>query len=779
MANNVFQVKRTSTSGRTPNTTSSGNSQYINAGELALNMTDQVLYTSDGTNLITVGSNVANQRVGNLTISAITANGSLGSSGQALTTNGSNVYWSTIVGTNTAAAYVWSNTHTFNANVTLATTASLIANGTPGITGQVLTTNGSSTYWGAGGGGGGALPIRQKFVANGSQNTFTVTGGYYANNLDIYLNGVKLLNTTEANTLSGSTFTILTGNPANGTNIEIVGTSSLTTTGVSTIVNQQITANGTANSFAITNGYIANSIAVFLNGVKQIPGTDVITTSGANVSFAVTPANNYVIDVYGYQTAVSYTSNTLIIGNTNIGLNSITSNGVSDSWFMGNVGIGTNSPVAKLDVSGNTTGGVSSYVRNTNTTVSSYSVFGCYSNNGTEYIQLISYAQSTGYLVFNQTGGGVIITPNAQPIVFSTNNTERMRIAGASGSLLIGSTNDYGKLFVSQAANNSCAFFNLDATANVAGLNCIRANVNLTTQGILDLEYQGVTKGTFSTDGTNITFNTVAASIFSTASTERMRIDSSGNVGIGTSSPSAKLDVQGNGTIARYLGNSGTYQGFAVQSTSANSSNYNGIFYDARNESGAAVANFLADINTDGSSAWVWTTQPAGTRTDRRVERMRIDSSGRVTKPYQPAFFASGSGGTVTMSVGSYIPFNSLNTTFAGSNRNSGFNTSNYLYTAPVAGLYQFYVQLYLSPSSRNNSITWWKNGAQMSYGSDAAQAIYISTNSSTAPDTVVFSGAVIMELAAGDYVGLQVRTTFGNVTMYMGHSSFWGYLVA
>jgi C1q domain len=158
--------------------------------------------------------------------------------------------------------------------------------------------------------------------------------------------------------------------------------------------------------------------------------------------------------------------------------------------------------------------------------------------------------------------------------------------------------------------------------------------------------------------------------------------------------------------------------------------------------------------------------------------RQVIDGAGCVTKPYQPAFFASGTGGTITVSTGSYIPFNTLYTAFAGSNRNGGFNTSTYLYTAPVAGLYQFYVQIYLNPSSTTNSLTWWKNGAQMSFA-DAAQAIFMNTNSSTTPSAIVLSGAVIMELAASDYVGLQVRTSYGSVSMYMGHSAFWGYLVA
>jgi hypothetical protein len=52
MATNRIQLKRTFTAGRTPNTTNSANSQYIAAGELALNLADNKLYTSNGSALI-------------------------------------------------------------------------------------------------------------------------------------------------------------------------------------------------------------------------------------------------------------------------------------------------------------------------------------------------------------------------------------------------------------------------------------------------------------------------------------------------------------------------------------------------------------------------------------------------------------------------------------------------------------------------------------------------------------------------------------------------------
>lgn len=62
---NKFQVKRTSVSGRTPNTTSSGNTHYIDTGELALNLTDGKLFSSNGTAHFEVGANLTNIVVSN------------------------------------------------------------------------------------------------------------------------------------------------------------------------------------------------------------------------------------------------------------------------------------------------------------------------------------------------------------------------------------------------------------------------------------------------------------------------------------------------------------------------------------------------------------------------------------------------------------------------------------------------------------------------------------------------------------------------------------------
>lgn len=89
-------------------------------------------------------------RIGNNVGLALGANAdSLGSNGFYLTSNGTTVFWSAVSGgsTNTAAAYTWTNTHTFSGNVTIGTSAFLNANGSPGTNGQFLASNGTTVYW--------------------------------------------------------------------------------------------------------------------------------------------------------------------------------------------------------------------------------------------------------------------------------------------------------------------------------------------------------------------------------------------------------------------------------------------------------------------------------------------------------------------------------------------------------------------------------------------------------------------------------------------------------
>jgi len=87
-ANNLIQIKRTSVSGRAPNTS------ILHIGELALNMADGILYSSNGVAVFEIGSNNTNVNVSaNLTIKSVVANGTIGTYGQMLLSNSSGSFW--------------------------------------------------------------------------------------------------------------------------------------------------------------------------------------------------------------------------------------------------------------------------------------------------------------------------------------------------------------------------------------------------------------------------------------------------------------------------------------------------------------------------------------------------------------------------------------------------------------------------------------------------------------------------------------------------------------
>lgn len=154
------------------------------------------------------------------------------------------------------------------------------------------------------------------------------------------------------------------------------------------------------------------------------------------------------------------------------------------------------------------------------------------------------------------------------------------------------------------------------------------------------------------------------------------------------------------------------------------------------------------------------------------TSRFQVNASGVITKPYQPAFVATGSGGFITATVGSNIPFNTLVSAMVGSNRNGGYNTSTFVYTAPVSGLYYFYAQVY-TPSS-GAALAWFKNDSQLAF-QDIALWTYLNAATGI---TQISGGTTIVELSAGDYVSTRVRNTTVDVSIYMGHSCFLGYLI-
>ena len=141
-----------------------------------------------------------------------------------------------------------------------------------------------------------------------------------------------------------------------------------------------------------------------------------------------------------------------------------------------------------------------------------------------------------------------------------------------------------------------------------------------------------------------------------------------------------------------------------------------------------------------------------------------IDSNERVLTPARPAFLARRNDTATSLSVGDIFSFNSVSI-YGGVDTASGYNTSTYTYTCPVAGLYHFHVSARLGGATYSNA--QWK--IQLN-GSDYEQRHFSSTNS----DYYTNSIDAYINASANDTVRIQAGTNlyfYGNQwSVFMGH---------
>jgi hypothetical protein len=319
----------------------------------------------------------------------------------------------------------------------------------------------------------------------------------------------------------------------------------------------------------------------------------------------------------------------------------------------GNVGIGTTAPSYILDVSG-TARATTFLVTNATNTTGLYITSNAEASAGAVVRIDKAAADRQSYVSFDSdqlyfgipasnTTLGEVGTKGSVDLRFATAYSERMRIT-AAGNVGIGTTAPASILHVSTTGANAYSS-TITKGSNMKGIvNTLSNNADdmvgiyfATGGGTEGTHWSGITGSRsqnavdWSTQLNFYTHNEDVANI--TDATQKMVIKGNGNVGIGTTSPATKLDVDGSINISN--GNNLTWGGAygAGIPTIASAINAGIYFYPAGSTSGATMR-----ITSDGS-VLIGTTTDAGYKLDVNgsfrtgANGMALNSSGFATTP--------------------------------------------------------------------------------------------------------------------------------------------------
>jgi len=441
----------------------------------------------------------------------------------------------------------------------------------------------------------GAMTAARNLILPSSSRQYVInnntTGGFALTVKGSATSGVTMVNGEKAHVFwNGSDYAKLSNTPGGAGTFSSITNTGLTsgrvvysTTGGLETDSANLTFDGTNLGLA---GGTANGVA-YLNGSKVLTtgsaltwDTNIFTAKGSNggYSLAFDTTSTPLIFKSNDLTGSSYAPIAFSLGN---GSGSYTE---QMRLTITGLGIGTTSPTSALTVGA---GGIARFNRADNATYNE-----------------IKYVTSGDLFYFNQANGGAY--------QFNISGTEQMRLT--STGLGIGTSSPALKLHV-VSSSAAVSYFETSDTATGAYVIWRNSSTSIGDVG----SGKGISGSGNATDFMIASRSTYPL-LFGTGSAERARIDSSGNVGIGTSSPAVKLDVQVSGSeVLKLTATTGT------NSIYQTINNTGGSFAIGRENSAGTtfgVSAYASVLFSAGAYPMIFATQ--------NIERMRIDSSGNV-----------------------------------------------------------------------------------------------------------------------------------------------------
>jgi hypothetical protein len=327
----------------------------------------------------------------------------------------------------------------------------------------------------------------------------------------------------------------------------------------------------------------ANTIAQLIynvNRIKTLAANTASTVANSTFQAALANTNAYIatkVNTTTFQAALANTNSYIAtktstttfnsaLANTNTYIN--TKANTANPLFSGTVYVGGPAPVVLVGDSSVSTGDIRVELGSgrTGDGIAYIDLLGdtTYTDYGTRILRNAT-ANGTTDLRHRGTGGLQIIAQEAAPIQFYTTDTERMRIT-ATGQLLVGVTVSAGKIHVQddQDGITYIEHFNTSTGASAAVYNRL-VTQNAAASGTIA---SGMIK--FRTGEVRLINGETSASGFTSiyvGGTERLRIDSSGNVGIGTSSPQEIVhayEASGSSDPSAYQFLAQNFSGFSI-----------------------------------------------------------------------------------------------------------------------------------------------------------------------------------------------------------------------